>query len=86
MFPTKIAAPVNAGQTVGKARILYQGSEWGKVDLIATTTIEGIIICQDVRLFLGDGCGGSASGFTSAQAAFGEPAGQTKTAGGDRQQ
>ena len=38
--PDKIAAPVNAGQTVGKARILYQGSEMGKVDLIATTTIE----------------------------------------------
>ncbi len=38
--PDKIAAPVQAGQTVGTARILYRGSEMGKVGLIATTTVE----------------------------------------------
>ena len=38
--PDKIEAPFKAGQTVGVARILYQGSEMGKVDLIATTTVE----------------------------------------------
>ena len=38
--PDKIAAPVQTGQTIGVARILYQGTEMGKVDLIATDSIE----------------------------------------------
>ncbi len=38
--PDRIEAPVTTGQILGVARILYQGTEMGKVDLIATASIE----------------------------------------------
>ena len=38
--PDRIEAPVTTGQTLGVARVLYQGAEMGKVNLIATESIE----------------------------------------------
>ena len=38
--PDRIEAPIKTGQKLGVARILYQGTEMGRVDLIATASIE----------------------------------------------
>lgn len=38
--PGKIAAPVSAGEKIGVARIMYNDTEIGTVDLLATDTVE----------------------------------------------
>lgn len=39
-LPQKYAAPVAAGQHIGSIKLLYQGREYGTVDLVAAQTIE----------------------------------------------
>ena len=39
-IPEKVYAPISSGQTIGKAKFMYEGKEIGEVDLCSTVEIK----------------------------------------------